>query len=78
MRKISEKRLQKNIETALYKLLTGKGAPTKEQRDEQRANINAATKFLAIKNKLGDQPWGSGFTNGEVKGEKDDAELDEN
>ena len=38
MRKISEKRLQKNIETALYKLLTGKGAPTKEQRDEQGQN----------------------------------------
>lgn len=79
---LGPKALQNRIERSLIKLMTGKGAKgvqTKEERDELRDNINAATKFLAVKNKLKDADWGSGFgkPNGEAKGGIDDAGLDD-
>jgi len=65
------------IERKMIALLDGKGGLTKESRDELRADISAATKFLAVTLKSGDKDWGSGFTNGADKGDKDDAGLDD-
>lgn len=82
-RPLGPKSLQNRLERSLIKLLRGdKDKPvdkqmSKEDRDEMRQNINAATKFLAVKNKLKDSDWGSGFgkPNGEAKGEDDDGQL---
>lgn len=76
--KKNDKKLQATLERALTDLLSGKNDKTKtrEERDEIRQNINAATKFLAVRHKLVDNEWGSGFTNGATKGE-DDAGTDD-
>ena len=78
-RPLGPKTLQNRIELTLLKLMRGKAGQSKEERDEMRNNVNAAVKFLAVKNKLKDSDWGSGFgkPNGEVKGENEDERLDD-
>ncbi len=75
MRKLGDKALQNKLERALIELLGGKSTKSAEERTEMRANINAATKFLAVKHKLGDSAYGSGFSNGHDKGDEEDAGL---
>lgn len=77
MRKLRDKALQHKLERALINLMGGKTTMTADERKEMRDNINLATKFLAVKNKLGGEEYGSGFTNGEAKEEKDDERLND-
>ncbi len=75
--KTKDKKLQDTLERALTELLSGKSKKTAEERDEMRQNINAATKFLAVRHKLVDNEWGSGFKNGAAQGGEDDAGVDD-
>lgn len=76
-RKLGDKALQNKLERALVELLSGKSTKTAEEREEMRQNINAATKFLAVKHKLGGEAYGSGFSNGADKGGENDAGIDD-
>ena len=77
MKKFEDKLLQEKLEMSLVRLLNGGGGKTKEERDELRMNINSAVKFLAVKHKLGDGAYGSGFSNGGTKGDDDDERIDD-
>lgn len=62
------------IVTGLRELLGGKSKKTPEERAELRDNLKLA---MAYKKIAGDEGWGSGFSNGEDKGEREDAGLDD-
>jgi len=55
--------LKDDIEKALVELLGGKSTKTGEERKELRANLKLAMQFRAIEAKIGDDEYGSGFTN---------------
>lgn len=61
--------LQKKIEAALTDLLSDKCKLDDEQKKELRSNVLLAIKWQAVKLKMEDSSWGSGFGNG-----KDDTE----
>ena len=75
MKKNKEDRLRESIEKSLTELLGGKSTKTVEERAELRANLKLAMQFRAIEAKIGEEEYGSGFTNGrddEKQPESDD------
>lgn len=69
-------RLQAKIDRALNELLDGKSKKTTEEKDDLRKDVLLAIKWQAVKLKIQDDAWGSGF-NKNGKGENDDAGLDD-
>ena len=54
--------LRGDIQKALKELLGGKSTKTPEERKELRDNLRLAMQFRAIEAKIGDDEYGSGFT----------------
>ena len=67
--------LQNKIEKSLADLLDGK--IDAEKKEELRRDVLLAIKWQAVKLKMEDEQWGSGFTNGTVKGGKINERFDE-
>lgn len=67
-------KLDKQIVDGLQELLAGKSAKTPEERAELRENLKLA---MAWKKIAGDEDWGSELSNGEAKGGKYIAGLDD-
>lgn len=70
-------KLQTKIEKTLADLLSGTSKLTAEEKAEARSNVMLAIKWQAVKLKMDDKEWGSGFTNGGAKGGTEDAGLDD-
>lgn len=54
--------LRRDIEKALIELLGGKSTKSPEERKELRDNLRLAMQFRAIEAKIGDEDYGSGFS----------------
>ena len=54
--------LRGDIEKALKELLGGKSTKSAEERKELRDNLRLAMQFRAIEAKIGDDEYGSGFS----------------
>jgi hypothetical protein len=67
-----EDQLKIDIEKGLRELLGGKSTKTEAEKNELRANLKLAMQFRAIESKIGDEEYGSGFSNGDDKRVDDD------
>ena len=56
--------LQAKIEKALMELLGGTSKKSDEEQKELRSNVLLAIKWQAVKLKMNEDDWGSGFKNG--------------
>lgn len=65
-------KLKKQIEDSLVDLLSGKSKKSKEEKDELRQTLSLAIKWQSVTQKKTDEGWGTGFKNGEAKGEDDE------
>ena len=64
--------LRGDIEKALKELLGGKSTKSAEERKELRDNLRLAMQFRAIEAKIGDDEYGSGFTDADNEKKLDD------
>ena len=72
LKKKNDDALKRDIETGLRELLGGKSTKTADEKEELRRNLKLAIQFRLAEAKIGDDEYGSGFSNGDDKPADDD------